>query len=59
MKPQDTVALVLAASVLLHPIVTIAALALWGRSLQQIGGETLEAIQVATLAVLAGYLTKS
>jgi hypothetical protein len=59
MKPQDAVALVLAASVLLHPIATIAALALWGRSLQQIGGETLEAIQVATLAVLAGYLTKS
>lgn len=59
MRPQDIVALVLAASVLLHPIATIIALALWGKTLTQIGGETLEAIQVATLAVLAGYLTKS
>jgi hypothetical protein len=58
MAPRDIVAIILAAGLLMHPLAVVVSLALLGRPLTQIGGETLEAIEVATLAVIAGYLAQ-
>lgn len=58
MTPRDIVAIILSAGLLMHPLAVIVSLALLGIPMSQIGGETLEAIEVATLAVIAGYLAQ-
>lgn len=50
-------AIILAAAFLLHPLVVVVSLALLDRSLTETGGKTIEAVEIALLAVLAGYLS--
>jgi len=56
MTARDIVAIILSVSILLHPIMMLVLRVFIGQSVSGPGAEALQAIVVATLAVVAGYL---
>lgn len=56
MTPRDVVAIILSVSILLHPLATVGLRYLLEAPLLEPAANMLEAIIVATLAVVAGYL---
>jgi hypothetical protein len=56
MTARDIVAIILSVSILLHPLITVVMRAVFDAGVSGPAAEALQAIVVATLAVVAGYL---